>query len=341
LFLFDRSAGMRTAIRQHPKLQSCGAYSMMNTRALITSDNAPKKWLERVWADAKRWRHVPIGPISLSFKFGRRWSPRQAISNTSWYNVLSLDNDHLLAKQRVLGSDEIEHGPAVVVGVGPGCGEAAASLFARRGLRTALVSRSSDALNAFAQTPRRTGASIHAYPCNITDERLVISMMRRIEEELGTPQLLVYAIQSSTPGSVLDASGSAFEECWRANCFGGFLVGREAARRMIRKGRGTIIFTGSTSGTVGRPGYVNFAPGKFGLRALAQVMARELWGHGIHVAHVVIDGDIAEGNESDGDPHIDPTELAELFLSLHTQPRSCWSSEVDVRPAAERFWEHC
>jgi NAD(P)-dependent dehydrogenase (short-subunit alcohol dehydrogenase family) len=118
-------------------------------------------------------------------------------------------------------------------------------------------------------------------------------------------------------------------------------VSKEAAKAMCRVGRGTILFAGATSGTIGRKGYVNLAIGKFGLRALAQVIARELAPEGIHVAHVVIDGDISDSGNEDEGPHIDAHELAELFWMLHMQPRSCWSSEVDVRPATERFWEHC
>jgi hypothetical protein len=110
---------------------------------------------------------------------------------------------------------------------------------------------------------------------------------------------------------------------------------------MRHLGRGTILLAGATSGTIGRKGYVNLAIGKFGLRALAQVMARELATEGIHVAHIVIDGDIAEDDQKDDEPHIKAYELAELFWMLHMQPRSCWSSEVDVRPADEAFWEHC
>ena len=118
-------------------------------------------------------------------------------------------------------------------------------------------------------------------------------------------------------------------------------MSREAARRMQPLRRGTILFAGATSATIGRCGYVNLAIGKFGLRALAQVIARELSPLGIHVAHVLIDGEIAENLQATEEPQIQPDQLAEVFWGLHMQPPSCWTSELDVRPATERFWEHC
>lgn len=110
---------------------------------------------------------------------------------------------------------------------------------------------------------------------------------------------------------------------------------------MVPLQRGSILLAGATSGTKGRKGYINLAVGKFGLRALAQVMASELGPQGVHVAHVVIDGDIAESEAPSAEPQIDPLELAQTFYMLHRQPRSCWTSEIDVRPSVEVFWEHC
>jgi len=304
-------------------------------------------WWERFWRDAKRWRHVPVGPVNITFKLTKRWRPRTPLLLIRQIKIQSQAMESRPAHAR--GEDTAAHtaitaptkGPAVIVGVGPGFGEAAAALFAQRGFPVALVSRSSNALSAFAEDLQSSNRKVRAYPCDVTDERLVIALMRHIEAELGCPELVIYAVQASTPGSLLSSEAAAFEECWRANCFGAFLVAREAARSMKPHGKGTILFAGATSGTIGRQGYINFAPGKFGLRALAQVIARELWPDGIHVAHVVIDGDIAESEEPDNEPHIKPNELAEIFLSLHLQPKSCWASEIDVRPADERFWEHC
>jgi short-subunit dehydrogenase len=297
-------------------------------------------WMQALWRDAKRWRHVPVGPVNVSFKFARRELPqpvgslgRTLPSNSSASSNAKTTNSVAMTQRSC--------GPAVVVGVGPGFGEHAASLFAAKGLPVALVSRSSHALDEYARHLRSLGRMVHSFPCDVTDERAVIKLMRDVENEFGAPELVIYAVQASDPGSLISTEVAAFEECWRRNCLGAFIVAREAAKRMQPLGRGTILFAGATSGTIGRKGYLNLAIGKFGLRALAQVMARELGVDGIHVAHVVIDGDIAGSGQYDGGPQIHPEELAELFWTLHMQPRSCWSSEVDARPANEDFWEHC
>ena len=133
----------------------------------------------------------------------------------------------------------------------------------------------------------------------------------------------------------------AFEDCWRTNCLAGFIVGREAARCMQSLHRGWIVFVGSTSGLIGREDHLNLAIGKFGLRALSQVMARELWKEGLHVSHVVIDADIREPGVEFSSAQSDPDAIAEVILSIHKQPRSAWASEVDVRPWNEEFWKHC
>jgi NAD(P)-dependent dehydrogenase (short-subunit alcohol dehydrogenase family) len=168
-----------------------------------------------------------------------------------------------------------------------------------------------------------------------------MAMMRDVDSELGIPELVVYAVQNFCPGTLLSTEACAFEDAWRGNCYGAFLVAREAARRMVSSGRGSILLAGATSGTQGRKGYINLAVGKFGLRALAQVMAKELGPLGVHVAHVVIDGGIAESDALHVEPKIDPIALARTFYMLHRQPPSCWTSEIDVRPSSEAFWEHC
>jgi len=228
-----------------------------------------------------------------------------------------------------------------VVGAGPGLGNSLAELFAECGHPVAIVSRSRQALSGAALQLRQRGGVAEAYPCDVTDERSVAAMMRQVESELGSPEIVVYAVQSFIPGTLITTEACAFEEAWRGNCYGAFLVSREAARRMVKLGRGSILLTGATSGTKGRKGYINLAVGKFGLRALAQVMASELGPQGVHVAHVVIDGGIRESGEPNAGPQIEPLELAQAFLMLHHQPRSCWTSEIDIRPSAEVFWEHC
>jgi NAD(P)-dependent dehydrogenase (short-subunit alcohol dehydrogenase family) len=301
--------------------------------------------LQSAWRSAKQWRYIRLGPVRLSYKFSRQPKLRSsrllnvtpAISHRSEEGgFISPFAAHQSARPRTAAL-----GSAVVVGAGPGLGNSLAQLFAEYGHPVAIVSRSSQALSETALQLRQTGVVAGAYACDVTDERSVVAMMRQVESELGSPELVVYAVQSFSPGTLITTEACAFEEAWRAICYGAFLVSREAARRMVQLGRGSILLAGATSGTKGRKGYINLAVGKFGLRALAQVMASELGPQGVHVAHVVIDGDIAESDEPSAEPQIEPLELAQTFYMLHRQPRSCWTSEIDVRPSGEVFWEHC
>ncbi len=182
---------------------------------------------------------------------------------------------------------------------------------------------------------------VHAYGCDATNERSVQQVMSLIVKDLGVPNLVVYCVQGFNPGNSLDTEVAAFEEAWRQNCLGAFIVGRESARLMVPRGLGTIIFTGGISSTIGKPGHLNMAVGKFGLRALAQVMARELSPRGIHVVNLIIDSGIATCGAVLTDYQIRPEELAEQIFSLHCQPSSTWTHELDVRPWNQSFWEHC
>jgi NAD(P)-dependent dehydrogenase (short-subunit alcohol dehydrogenase family) len=300
--------------------------------------------LQSMWRSAKQWRHIPLGPVRLSYKFGRQSKLRCArlpnVARVTSHRSEEGGFIHPFAAQPESQS-ATALGSAVVIGAGPGLGNSLARLFAERGHPVAIVSRSSQALQETAHELRKIGAIARDYPCDVTDERSVVAMIKQVEMELGSPELVVYAVQSFSPGTLITTEACAFEEAWRGICYGAFLVSREAARKMVPLGRGSILLAGATSGTKGRKGYINLAVGKFGLRALAQVMAGELGPQGVHVAHVVIDGDIAEADEQSDEPQIDPIELAQTFYMLHSQPRSCWTSEIDVRPSSEVFWEHC
>jgi NAD(P)-dependent dehydrogenase (short-subunit alcohol dehydrogenase family) len=231
---------------------------------------------------------------------------------------------------------------AWIVGVGAEIGPAIARFLARDGMHVVLASRDSHSLREVALDVTAAGGLAHAYTCDVTNESAVVQLLRSVCADVGTPHLVVDGVQGWNPGSVLETQVAAFEEAWRSSCLGAFAVGRESARAMVEAGGGTIVFLGATSGTVGRSGYLNLAVGKFGLRALAQVMARELGPRGIHVAHLIIDADVsAEPNSQAGASQTDPAALAELVRSLHQQPRSCWTHELDVRPWNEAFWEHC
>ncbi|MGH6831228.1 MAG: SDR family NAD(P)-dependent oxidoreductase, partial [Methylocella sp.] len=135
-------------------------------------------------------------------------------------------------------------------------------------------------------------------------------------------------------GGILDLAPGQVEAAWRVGCLGGFLVGQAAAKAMSKPGRGTILFTGATASLRGSANFAPFAIAKFGLRALAQSMARELAPKGIHVAHVVIDGQI---DVTDNDAKLNPADIAEAYWSLHRQPRSAWTQEADLRPWVEKF----
>ena len=232
---------------------------------------------------------------------------------------------------------------AVIVGAGPGLGSALARRFARAGMKVAVARRNAGKL---ASLLSELGDSARAYACDATDEVAVRQLFASVTTDFGSPALVVFNAGAFVRKGVLDTSVEEFERCWRGSCLGGFLVGREAARAMLTHNaehKGTIIFTGATASLRGGALFQNLAVGKFGLRALAQSMARELQPRGIHVAHVVIDGQI-EGErpghstaERGKDTVLDPAAIAETYYQLHLQPLSAWSHEVDLRPYVEKF----
>lgn len=233
---------------------------------------------------------------------------------------------------------------AVVVGAGPGLGCALGRRFARAEMHVALAARDGRKLETIAIECSGIGHRGRAYSCDATDEAAVEELFRGIGRELGAPDVVVYNAGAFLQGGILESSAEEFERCWRVGCLGGFLVGRAAARSMVARGRGgTLIFTGATASLRGSAGFHNLAVGKFGLRALAQCMARELQPKGIHVAHVVIDGrirhqDVVEkGGGHGGDDLLEPEAIAEAYYQLHLQPRSAWTLELDLRPWVEKF----
>ena len=315
----------------------------VNATGSATVTRANSSLLQSIWRRAKQWRHVHLGPVRFSYKFSRRPRLRLPFDRPNMQAIDPAtfnDNKSITANQR-LDERQDQLGPAIVVGAGPGLSNSLAQLLTELGHPVAVVSRSEQAVTETARRLCNVGGVARAYACDVTDERAVTKMMRQVDSELGMPELVVYAVQSFARGTLITTEACAFEESWRANCYGAFLVSREAARRMVKKARGSILLAGATSSTRGRNGYINLAVGKFGLRGLAQVMATELGPQGVHVAHVVIDGDIAECEGDDVCAQIDPVELAQTFYMLHRQPRSCWTSEMDVRPSSENFWQHC
>jgi NAD(P)-dependent dehydrogenase (short-subunit alcohol dehydrogenase family) len=224
-------------------------------------------------------------------------------------------------------SDEAQ--VAVVVGVGPGLGLALVNRFASAGMAVAAAARNAGRV---ADLVGPSGA--RAYACDAASETAVEALFERVAQELGAPALVVFNAGAYLPKTVLDTTAAEFERCWRSLCFGGFLVGRAAARGMVERGRGTIVFTGATAALRGGARFVNLAVGKFGQRALAQSLARELGPQGVHVAHVIVDGQIGA---SEGDRTLRPEAIAEAYWQLHQQPRSAWTQELDLRPWVEKF----
>jgi NAD(P)-dependent dehydrogenase (short-subunit alcohol dehydrogenase family) len=230
-------------------------------------------------------------------------------------------------------------GSVLVAGVGPGLGIALATRFAREGYRVAMLARSRERLAALAaQAPER----LVAMPCDVTDPAQVSAAFDETEQRLGPLMCTVFNAGAYRRGSILDIAPDDFEHCWRVGAFAGFLVGQAAAQRMVTRGSGTILFTGATASLRGGANFANLASPKFALRALAQSMARELGPRGIHVAHIIIDGQIGGTAVTDDDARLPdsrlaPDAIAEAYFNLHRQHRSAWSQEIDLRPSVERF----
>lgn len=232
---------------------------------------------------------------------------------------------------------------AVIVGVGPGLGWALAERFARAGMQTVVAARHLDKLKQLVK--QNTDVDIPAdrfmsYACDATKSADVAELFGEVTKEMGPPNVVVFNAGTFEPDGILDITPEVFERCWRVGCLGGFLVGQAAARSMVARGTGTILFTGATASLRGSTGFANLAVPKFGLRALAQSMARELGPKGVHVAHVVLDGQIdAERYRTSRNPDtmLPPAAIAEMYYQIHLQPRGAWTHELDMRPWVEKF----
>jgi NAD(P)-dependent dehydrogenase (short-subunit alcohol dehydrogenase family) len=223
---------------------------------------------------------------------------------------------------------------AAVVGVGPGLGAALARRFAREGYAVGLFARSESSLRPVQQEIEKSGGRAALYPADATDEASLGAAFARLRAELGAPGVCIYNASAFTMAGLLELTPERFESAWRVSCLGGFLMAREAVPAMLERGRGTLLFTGATAALRGGARFAGFAVGKFGLRALAQSLARELGPQGIHVAHVVIDGVIGTGRDA---TTLDPNAIAETYWQLHRQDPSAWTQELDLRPATEKF----
>jgi len=232
-------------------------------------------------------------------------------------------------------------GTAVIVGVGPGLGSALVKTFSQYGYTVIAAARKASTLEGILG-PSGRGAVIPV-DFDATDPGQVEKLFSRVEAERDLLRVAIFNASTFQRSNVVDIDPEDFERSWRVGCFGGFLVGRAAARLMEKQGSGTILFTGATASLRGGAGFANLASPKFALRALAQSMARELGPKGIHVAHVIIDGQIhsrrsaALLEERGPDSLLEPSAIANAYLSLHLQHRSAWTHELDLRPWVEKF----
>ena len=240
-----------------------------------------------------------------------------------------------------------KRGVALVVGAGDALGGAIARRFAKEGMTACVTRRKADSVAPLVESIRAAGGRAEGFGSDARDEEQVIELFRHIESDIGPIEVAVFNVGGNVRFAITETTARVYRKVWEMGCFAGFLVGREAARVMNPRGRGTILFTGATASMRGASGFAAFAGAKFGLRALAQGMARELGPNGIHVAHIVIDGAIdthwVEQNFPERyalkDQHgiLNPDDIAENYWRVHVQPRSAWTHELDLRPWIETF----
>jgi NAD(P)-dependent dehydrogenase (short-subunit alcohol dehydrogenase family) len=225
---------------------------------------------------------------------------------------------------------------ALIVGAGRGLSASLARLLAGKGLRIAVAARDTAKL---APLCAETGAK--AFACDAVEPDRVAHLFTAVEAAVGAPDVVVYNASARARGPVAELVPAEVERAIMVSAFGGFLVAREAARRMVPKAHGAILFTGASASVKGYPQSAAFAMGKFALRGLAQSMARELSPQGVHVAHFVIDGAIRNPGRVEPadrpDSMLDPDAIAASYVDVLYQPRSAWSWEVELRPWVERF----
>lgn len=240
---------------------------------------------------------------------------------------------------------------ALVVGAGDSTGGAIARRFAREGFTACVTRRNRDALQPLLDRIQAEGGTALGFGSDARKEDEVVALVEHIESSVGPIEVLVFNIGANSPSSILDETARRYLKIWEMACLGGFLNGREVARRMVaRPGeghKGTILFTGATASLRGSANFAAFAGAKHALRALAQSMARELGPRGIHVAHVIVDGAIDTAFIRDNFPEryalkdqdgiLNPDHIADNYWMLHRQPRDAWTHELDLRPWIEKF----
>ena len=236
---------------------------------------------------------------------------------------------------------------ALVIGAGDALGGAIAKRFARGGYTACVTRRSAEKLATLKAEIEAAGGVCHAFGSDAREEEEVARLFAQIEADIGPVEVCVFNIGGNVRFGITETTARVYRKVWEMCAFGGFLAGREAARVMLPRKQGTIIFTGATASLRGGVGFAAFSGGKHALRALAQSMARELGPQGIHVGHVVIDGAIDTAFIRDTFPEryalkaqdgiLNPDHIAESYWTLHAQPRDAWTFELDLRPWIEKF----
>ena len=236
---------------------------------------------------------------------------------------------------------------ALVIGAGDATGGAIARRFAREGFTACVTRRNADKLARLVAQIESAGGKARAFGSDARKEEQMVALVDTIEREVGPIEVAAFNIGANVRFPIRETTARVYFKVWEMGCFAGFLMGREVAKAMVPRGRGTILFTGATSSVRGSSGFSAFSGAKHALRALAQSMARELGPQGIHVAHVVIDGAIdtefirsnfpARAALKDQDGILSPDAIAEVYWQLHLQPRTAWTHEMDLRPWLETW----
>ncbi len=240
---------------------------------------------------------------------------------------------------------------ALLVGAGDAIGAAVARRFAVGGYKVCIARRDSTKSSALIEELRAEGFAVHAFSVDARHEAEVENLFARVEDTLGPIAVCLFNAGSNTKKPLLETTGTLFFKAWELACFAGFLVGREAAKYMLKRGRGTILFTGATASVRGGSGFAAFSSAKFGLRALAQAAARELGPKNIHVVHLLIDAGVdsaaiharmkaASGIDAKDIPPDSLTKtksIAEAYWFVHHQARDGWTHELDLRPFGEKW----
>ena len=240
---------------------------------------------------------------------------------------------------------------ALLVGAGDAIGAAVARRFAAGGYKVCIARRDPSKSQALIAEMKAAGHEVHAFGVDARKETEVQHLCEQVERDIGPIEVCLFNAGSNVNKPLLETSERLFFKAWELACFAGFLVGREATRCMLRHGRGTMLFTGATASVRGGSGFAAFASAKFGLRAVAQAMARELGPKNIHVVHLLIDAGVdspaiherikarsgIEASEIPPDSLTRTSSIAEAYWFAHQQTRDGWTHELDLRPSAERW----